>query len=270
MTFGGRPDDQGGATGRAVALLAVASAGLAGCITLVFLAMRAVMDIGGACASGGPFVPVQPCPDGVPLLLMLGVSGLFGFGALGFVAGARVGGGWVALPFLAWPGLFLSLGWNFLEYGFWPPGGGGWEWGWLIPGVLFVVMGGVPLLVAMVARREFADRAPDGGGVVSSFGLGSVAGPQVRLSYGPPGVSTSTVSARPASGSGRGTTGGGDIVGRLERLAGLRRSGDLTDDEFDVAKAALLAGASSAAPVDGDAVVAGDAVAVAGDVAEAP
>ncbi len=241
MTFGGRTDAEG-PSGRAVVLLAVASAGLAGCITLVFLAMRAVMDIGGACADGGPFVPVQPCPDGVPLLLVLGVFGLFGFGALGFLAGARIGGGWVAVPLLAWPGLFLSLAWNFLEYGFWPPSGGGWEWGWLIPGVLFVVMGGVPLLVALAARREWSDRAVGGG--VSSFGLGSVAGPQVRIAYAPPGVSTSSPVPVPrrTDAPGRGSSGGTDVVDRLERLAGLRRSGDLTDDEFEVAKAALLAG----------------------------
>ena len=53
------------------------------------------MDIGGACADGGPFLPVQPCPEGVPLLMMLGIFGLFVFGGLGFWAGAEVGGGWV-------------------------------------------------------------------------------------------------------------------------------------------------------------------------------
>ena len=102
------------------------------------------MDIGGACASGGPFVPVRPCPEGVPILMMLGVLGLFGFGGLGFYAGARVGGAWVALPLLAWPGLFLSLGWNFLEYGFWPPFEQGWAWAWLFCGIIFVLMGAHP------------------------------------------------------------------------------------------------------------------------------
>jgi hypothetical protein len=51
------------------------------------------------------------------------------------------------LTLLAWPALFLSLGWNFLEYGFSPPDGSDdIVWGWLICGILFVLMGGVPLI----------------------------------------------------------------------------------------------------------------------------
>ena len=63
------------------------------------------------------------------LALLLGVFGLFGFGALGMVYGARVGGyGW--LPLLAWTGLFAALGWNFLDYGLVnPPEGQGIVWG---------------------------------------------------------------------------------------------------------------------------------------------
>ena len=49
------------------------------------------------------------------LLVLVGV--FVGFGALGIYAGARIGGGWAALPLLGWPALFGSLGWNFLEYG---------------------------------------------------------------------------------------------------------------------------------------------------------
>ena len=54
---------------------------------------------------------------------------------------------------LAWPGLFLSLGWNFLEFAFAPPGGG-FAWGWLVCGVVFVLMGGLPLLLAFKPARE--------------------------------------------------------------------------------------------------------------------
>ena len=99
------------------------------CITLVYEAMRAVMDVGGACADGGPYVSAQPCPDGTPGAMLIGVFGLFVFGGLGMVYGAKVGGyGWV--PLLAWTGLFAALGWNFLDYGLVnPPDGQGIEWG---------------------------------------------------------------------------------------------------------------------------------------------
>jgi hypothetical protein len=49
--------------------------------------------------------------------------------------------------------LFISLGWNFLQYGFFPPDGG-WIWSWVVCGVLFVVMGAVPLVVAIAALRD--------------------------------------------------------------------------------------------------------------------
>ena len=139
---------------RDVLVLAVAVGGLLRCITLVFLAMRAVMDVGGACADGGPYVSAQPCPDGATPALLLGVFGGFGFGALGAVYGARVGGyGWV--PLLGWVALFATLGWNFLDYGlFNPPEGEGIVWGWLIPGILFELMAWVPVWFGIVAMRE--------------------------------------------------------------------------------------------------------------------
>ena len=56
MTTFGRPSEP--ARLRDVGLVLVATFGLAACLTLIWLGMRAVMDIGGACAEGGPFVPV--------------------------------------------------------------------------------------------------------------------------------------------------------------------------------------------------------------------
>jgi hypothetical protein len=219
-------------------------------ITLIFLGMRAVMAIGGACADGGPFVPVQPCPDGVPALLTLGIFGLFGFGGLGMYAGVKVGGPWAALPLLGWPALFLSLGWNFLEYG---TTGDVLEWGWVVPGVLFVVMGGAPLVIAWMGRSSATP-------VSARFGLpyardthepGPSLGwdPSHRRSTPPTSAAAaragdpvdatspkpdSTPSAMAPQGS------AGDLVDRLERLADLRRRGDLSTTEFERFKAALL------------------------------
>ena len=104
-------------------------------ITLLFLGMRAVMDVGGACADGGPYVSAQPCPPGVPLAMIGGMFGLF----------AAAG----------WPALFLSLGFNFLDYAFHPPDTAATPvWGWLVPGVVFWLMGGGPLAIAIAAWRE--------------------------------------------------------------------------------------------------------------------
>lgn len=50
----------------------------------------------------------------------------------------------------AWPALFLSLGWNFLEFGLNPPGPeSGLVWGWLICAIVFGLMGGLPLLATI-------------------------------------------------------------------------------------------------------------------------
>ena len=41
-------------------------AGMAASIVVIFLGMRAVLDIGGFCAEGGPYEIQTHCPDGVP------------------------------------------------------------------------------------------------------------------------------------------------------------------------------------------------------------
>ena len=91
--------------------------GLAFTMTILWLSMRAVMGIGGFCATGGPYVPAVECPDVVVALTPLSIFGLFIFGGLAAWGGASLGGGWIGLIALGWPALFLSLGWNFLEFG---------------------------------------------------------------------------------------------------------------------------------------------------------
>ena len=139
-----RPDSP--ALGAVVRFL-LGVAGLAFSLSALWLSMRAVMDIGGACASGGPYVPAVECPDVVIALTPLSVFGLFIFGGLAAWGGASLGGGWIGILGLVWPALFLSLGWNFLEYGLNPPGAepGELEWGWLLCAVIFGLMGGVEL-----------------------------------------------------------------------------------------------------------------------------
>lgn len=196
-------------------------AGLAFSITTLWLSMRVVMGIGGSCASGGPYVPAVECPDIVVALTPLSILGLFVFGGIAAWGAAGLSGAWMGLIFLTWPALFLSLGWNFLEFGLKPPGAepGELAWGWLICAVVFGLMGGVPLVGGILAVREANPRPR------------AYAGGRVVIQPRPNTLSN-------ASAATRGTDPA--VAERLERLARLRRAGDLTDAEFEAAKRATL------------------------------
>ena len=118
------------------------------CLTLLYSSMRAVMDVGGACASGGAYEIRQACPKGVGWVVPISIFGMFFAGIFTFLGVFSDGG---PRPYVfAWSALFLALGWNFLDYGFDSPApGGGTEAGWIICGVVFVLMGGVPLLALL-------------------------------------------------------------------------------------------------------------------------
>lgn len=139
-----------GAGWKGRALFQFTIAAVAFCITVLYHAMRPIMRLGGMVASGGPYAIAHPAPSWVwivPVSIMLGMGCVF----LNLFTAADQDG--VNLMPLAWPGLFLSLGWNFLEFTFSPPGGG-LAWGWLICGAVFVLMGGLPLLFAFGTLRE--------------------------------------------------------------------------------------------------------------------
>jgi hypothetical protein len=204
------------ATSGVVASLAVVSA----CLTILFLAMRSVMDVGGFCAEGGPYVIATPCPKGVPGLMLggiwIGMIAVFVYRWQASKAGA------VSLVLLLWPALFLSLGWNFLEYGVSPPFDGGLAWGWLVPGVLFVLMGGIPLLWAVpeMVRRDSRPHNLVG----AALREGVAASRQF--------ASERRIVDAPFEEEG--------LVDELERLARLHRRGSLSDSEYEAAKRRLL------------------------------
>lgn len=241
-------------------------------ITLLFLGMRAVMDVGGACADGGPYVSAQPCPDGVPIVMLIAMFGLFGAAGLLVWFGSRIGKAAAAIVALGWPALFLSLGWNFLDYAVHPPDAEPTPvWGWLIPGVLFWVMGGAPLAIAIAAwRAARVGREPNrlSRRVAAGIPLGQGAGltpaqmaagfatepslatdPEARPvrteisaervesapnAWGTPRPAPPTsAAASPSRGDDDGAL---DLAEDLARLAELHATGDLTDDEYAQAK----------------------------------
>jgi hypothetical protein len=134
--------------GRRSVLTFIGAAGTCAGLCILFLSMRSIMDIGGVCASGNtPFEPRVQCPSGVPGLM---VGSIFlGLAFLALYAVTAVGPN---LTLFAWPALFISLGWNFMDFGVSPPdGGSGPVWGWVICGVIFLLMGGIPLVLGIAA-----------------------------------------------------------------------------------------------------------------------
>jgi hypothetical protein len=211
----------------------VSLAGLACGLTWLYLGMRSVMEIGGACAEGGPYEIAQPCPDGVPALMVGGIFG--GVICLGLFLwfSSRLGGSYSGLAAFAWPALFLSLGWNFLEYGLDPPGeDDGLVWGWLFCAVVFFGMGGLPLLALArpsSLRKLLWPPDPDPfDRSVRPAPIGIPLGESLTLDD-PVHVPTTP-------------SGDGDVVAQLERLAALRDRGAIDAAEYERAKRAVLDG----------------------------
>lgn len=209
------------------------------CLTILFLSMRSVMSIGGYCASGGPYVIANPCPEHVPLLMVgsiwIGLGGLLLYSISSYTTGGP------RLFLLAWPALFLSLGWNFLEFGLDPPGDQNLEWSWLFCAALFFVMGGAPLLFFLkpdtAARVIWGPPGPDGeppprapswatyGVRVADQSRSSSGVTHTTLVVDPMATagtsasSTSTSTVTPTDGDADNGDAEGDLVDKLERLA---------------------------------------------------
>jgi hypothetical protein len=231
------------------ALLTLGTLGFVFFLTLMFEAMRAVMDVGGTCASGGPFEIRQECPDGTAWMFPAAIFGGLASLGVGAIGTFRQGG---PRPFaFAWSALFLALGWNFLEYSFDPPGGGGLEWGWLVCAVVFLAMGGLPLFFLLSPtgvrstlwgprtkpRPEPARAAPASSSHVTRPAPTATT-PVTTAAPATTARAAPTVrSMRPASGRSEPTD---DIVSRLERLAALKDRGAIDAEEYELAKDAIL------------------------------
>lgn len=251
------------ATLRATFWISMSLAGTAAGLTMLYLGMRSVMEIGGACADGGPFVPAVRCPEGVPFMILGGIWGAIIF--LGIYAWQTLKHNIPSFLALSWSALFLSLGWNFLEFGLNPPFGEALAWGWLVCAILFGLMGGIPLLFAVKpVLRNFFNPKPEPDRVkplpVGQLKARLAARPKKKrrsaghatagAAAGAPKSAWATLRdmGTPTAGSSAEAPAPGgeaeDMVAALERLQYLHKSGSLTDAEFAAAKARIIEGES--------------------------
>jgi hypothetical protein len=199
---------------RATLGIGISAALVTGALTVLFLGMRSVMEIGGSC--GGVGAP--RCPGNVGGLMPAAI-----WGGLIF-AGVYV---WQcakhhvpSLVSLLWPALFISLGYNFFDYAV---ENGTVAAGLIVVGVVFGLMGAVPLLYAIphlwkvYARGEIeADKPWHVTATGNAVGaLKSIS----RLQTKPVGMAEN-----------------------LERLDQLHKSGALTDFEYAQAKDRVIRG----------------------------
>ena len=117
-------------------------------LTWTFFSMRSVMNVGGSCADGGPYVSSQPCPD-ASFLIAIAIPVMLITAMVGSAAALSINAPNLLIPM--WGVLFGSLGWNFLEFAF---SGDDIVWGWLVCGVLFWLMAAPAVYGILVASQE--------------------------------------------------------------------------------------------------------------------
>lgn len=107
--------------------------------SLLYMGSATVMGLGGFCASGGPYVIETECPAAVVTFVPLSIfAGLFAV-AIGLFVARGFG---TPLVSWAWPVLFVGLGVAFLISSTQPG-----AITFLLIGIMFVVMGAVPLVL---------------------------------------------------------------------------------------------------------------------------
>jgi hypothetical protein len=134
--------------GRASVFTAVSVLILAITLTWTFYSMRSVMNVGGSCADGGPYVSAQPCPDG-SFLIAIAIPVMLITAMAGSAAALSINAPNLLIPM--WGALFGSLGWNFLEFAV---KGNGIVWGWLVCGVVFWLMAAPAVYAILVALKN--------------------------------------------------------------------------------------------------------------------
>jgi len=142
----------------------------------------------GTCASGGPYVSARECPDGalfyglaIPVCIIALLVGGGIYAARGRVPGTESGGGssiagGIGSGLLIWSGLFLSIGVTLGLTALSGDTGPGGNSAGIIIAVIFIPMGGLPLLIALagaVGRFRRSEGRPSTPIVPASASAGS-------------------------------------------------------------------------------------------------
>ena len=138
-------------------------------VAWLYYPMRAVMDVGGYCAEGGPYVIETHCPAGSTLFITLGVPLWFAGAFIGLFAAATLSAPTPIMP--GWALLFGALGWNFVDYAV-NADPSGIVVSWLVCGIVFWIMA-LPALAIFVGgrliRRQVTDSPGSGLGWVGVY-----------------------------------------------------------------------------------------------------
>lgn len=113
-------------------------------LTILYHGMRGVLDLGGFVASGGPYAIAHPAPGWIwimPVSAILMVATL----VVGVNVSIASGFHGSSLMIFSWSAVFISLGWNFLDYGIGFGEKTGPVWSWLVCAFFFMLMGLIPL-----------------------------------------------------------------------------------------------------------------------------
>jgi hypothetical protein len=102
--------------------------------TVFVLGLWGVLQVGGTCADGGPYVIAVHCPENTDIFT---IGGIYGGLAAIFIALLIARGFGTRLVVLAWPILFLTLSAPFLLAGL----------PFIVIGIVFVIMALVPLVI---------------------------------------------------------------------------------------------------------------------------
>lgn len=202
--------------------LLVTGAGVVASLTVIYMSMRSVMDIGGSCGTIDNEGVIRSCPSGVAGLLPGAIwAGLIFTGLYVLVCAKFKVPSFVSL---LWPALFLSLAYNFFDYGV----RGGVNGGWIVCGIVFALMGVVPLLWALPHLWRVYVRG-------------------IEDDPKPWHVSTTGAAVSSAASALKlmdrlGRTPDEDMTDNLERLDELHKKGALDDFEYARAKDKVISG----------------------------